>query len=392
MGQVVLNTRDVGERKSLERQLAQVALHDFLTDLPNRALFRDRVGQALAGSNSQRQTTVLLIGLDSFERVNQSLGHEVGDRVLQEIAGRLKASVRDADTCARVGGDEFGVLLDGHSQPADAIAASQSILAAIRRPVKLGDKAIDLTASIGMSTTVRAQEAASVLLREADVARSVARNRGGDRVVVFEPAMQEAVLARFDFESDLRRAIDHSEFVLNYEPMVDLRSGELVGAEALIRWNHPTLGSIAPGVFLPLAEQTGQVDEIGTWAVLTACTEAARWAQLSPGRVPRVSIGVSAHQLADPRLAWTVQAALGHAGAAPDWVVLDLSESMLIQNRSSSLEHLHAIHALGVQIGIDDFGTGFSSLAYLERLPIMTAIARKVRDSTDPVPPMRSSR
>jgi EAL domain-containing protein (putative c-di-GMP-specific phosphodiesterase class I) len=182
--------------------------------------------------------------------------------------------------------------------------------------------------------------------------------------------MQEVVEARFALESELRRAIDQAEFVLNYQPIVDLPTGELVGAEALIRWDHPTQGRIAPSVFIPLAEETGLIDEIGTWVLRTACTEVTRWAALSPGRVPRVSINLSGHQLADPQLAWTVQAAMTHAGATPSWVTLELTESMLMQNSSASLERLHAIRALGVQIAIDDFGTGYSSLAYLGQFPV----------------------
>jgi diguanylate cyclase (GGDEF)-like protein/PAS domain S-box-containing protein len=371
VGQIVLTTRDVRERKTLERQLTQVALHDLLTDLPNRTLFHDRVGQALASAaRSQQHTTVLSLGLDSFRRVNESLGHALGDQVLQEVSRRLQASIRAADTCARLGGDEFGVLLDGHSTAEDALAAADRMLAAVREPIDLADNMIHLTASMGVFTAAPTGADAGSILRRTGVARSVARNSGGDRVVVFEPVMQEAVETRFELESDLRRAIDQAEFVLNYQPIVDLRTGELVGAEALVRWDHPTQGRIAPSVFIPLAEETGLIDEIGAWVLRTACTEVTRWAGLSPGRVPRVSINLSAHQLADPQLAWTVQAAMAHAGATPSWVTLELTESMLMQNSSAYLERLHAIRALGVQIAIDDFGTGYSSLAYLERFPV----------------------
>jgi diguanylate cyclase (GGDEF)-like protein len=310
------------------------------------------------------------LGLDSFRRVNESLGHTVGDQVLQEVARRLRASIRAADTCARLGGDEFGVLLDGHSTAEDALAAASRMLAAVREPIDLADNPIHLTASIGVFTAAPTGADAGSILRRTGVARSVARNSGGDRVVVFEPAMQEAVETRFELESDLRRAIDQAEFVLNYQPIVDLATGELVGAEALIRWDHPTHGRIAPSVFILLAEETGLIDEIGAWVLRTACTEVTRWAGLSPGRVPRVSINLSAHQLADPQLAWTVQAAMAHARATPSWVTLELTESMLMQNSSAYLERLHAIRALGVQIAIDDFGTGYSSLAYLERFPV----------------------
>ena len=371
VGQIVLTTRDVRERKTLERQLTQVALHDLLTNLPNRTLFHDRAGQALASAGrDQQDTTVLWLALDGFKRVNESLGHATGDRVLQEVARRLRAAIRDADTCARLGGDDFGVLIDGHSTPKAALATAEDILAAIRVPIDYADTPIHLTASVGIATTAPNGADAAALLRRAEVARSVAQNAGGDRAVVFEPAMQEAVQTRFALESELRRAIDQAEFVLNYQPIVDLETGELVGAEALIRWDHPTHGRIAPTVFIPLAEETGLIDEIGTWVLRTACTEVARWAALSPGRVPRVSINLSANQLADPQFAWTVQAAMAHASAIPSWVTLELTESVLMQNSSASLERLHAIRALGIQIAIDDFGTGYSSLAYLERFPV----------------------
>jgi diguanylate cyclase (GGDEF)-like protein/PAS domain S-box-containing protein len=371
VGQIVLTTRDVRERKMLERQLTQVVLHDLLTNLPNRTLFRDRVGQALASAaGAQRQTTVLSLGLDSFKNLNNSLGHAVGDQVLQEVSRRLQASVGAADTCGRLGGDEFAVLLDGHSTAEDGLAAADRILAALRTSIELAGKPIRLTASAGVSTAEPNEADASSLLRRAATARSVARNGGGDRVVAFAPTMQDAVEARFELESELRRAIDEDELVLNYEPIVDLHTGELVGAEALILWNHPTRGRIAPNIFMPLAEETGSIDEIGTWVFRTACAQAARWAALSPGRVPRVSINLSAHQLADPQLAWTLQAAMTHASATPSWVALELTEGMLMQNGSASLERLHAIRALGVQIAIDDFGTGYSSLTSLEQFPL----------------------
>jgi diguanylate cyclase (GGDEF)-like protein/PAS domain S-box-containing protein len=371
VGQIVLTTRDVRERKTLERQLTQVALHDLLTNLPNRTLFRDRVGQALASAGSaRRHTTVLSLGLDNFKHVNESLGNPVGDQVLQEVSRRLEAAIRAADTCGRLGGDEFGILLDGDSTPEDGLAAADRLLGALRLTIDLAGSPINLLASVGVSTVAPTEADAGGLLRRAETARSVARNRGGDRVVVFEPAMQEAAETRFELESELRRAIDKAEFVLNYQPIVDLRTGELVGAEALIRWDHPTHGRIAPSVFIPLAEESGLIDEIGTWVLRTACVQVARWAALSPGRVPRVSINLSAHQLADPQLAWTVQAAMAHARVTPSWVTLELTESMLMQNSAASLERLHAIRALGVQIAIDDFGTGYSSLAYLEQFPI----------------------
>ena len=373
VGQIVLTTRDVRERKTLERQLTQLALHDLLTNLPNRTLLRDRVGQALASAaGAHRETTVLSLGLDGFKNVNASLGHAAGDQVLQEVSRRLQISVGSADTCGRLGGDEFAVLFDGHKTASDGLAAAERILAALRAPIQVAGKSMSLTASVGVSTadSTNADADAGALLRRVDTARLAARDGGGDRVVAFEPTMQEAVQARFELESELRGAIDHAEFVLTFDPIVDLRTGELVGAEALILWNHPTRGRIGPSIFIPLAEETGLIDEIGTWVLRAACSEATRWAALSPGRVPRVSINLTAHQLADAQLAWTVQAAIAHANATPSWVTLELTEAMLMQNGSASLERLHALHALGVQIAIDDFGTGYSSLASLEQFPL----------------------
>ncbi len=371
IGRIVLTTHDVGERKTLQRQLTQVSLHDPLTDLPNRALFLERVGEALASAaDASRLTTVISVGLDRFTRVNESLGHMAGDQVLREVAGRLRASVGPADTCARVGGDEFGILLVGGSTPEDVLAAGHRVLAAIRVPVDLSGDTTLVTASVGISTAPPTGSSAGSLLRRSGIARSVARGRGGDRVVVFEPGMDAVEQAAPDLGPDLQQAMDRAEFVLEYEPIVDLETGELVGGAAGIVWDHPIHGRISPSVFIPVAEEAGLVDEIGAWVLRTACTEAARWAALSPGRVPRVSIRLSAHQLADPQLAWTVQAAMAHAGAAPGWVTLELTERMLMQDGSDSLERLHTIRALGVQIAIDDFGTGYSSLVHLERYPV----------------------
>jgi diguanylate cyclase (GGDEF)-like protein/PAS domain S-box-containing protein len=371
VGQIVLTTRDIRERKMLERQLTQVALHDLLTNLPNRSLFRDRLAQSLANAAAgQRHTVLISAGLDGFKHVNDSLGYALGDQVLQEVAKRLQACVGQSETCGRIGGDEFGVLLDGDATAEDGLAAGDRILAAVHVPIPFAASAPHLSVSVGVARTTPGETDPSRAMHMAETARSTARKQGGDRVVVYEPAMDEKEQDTFGLESDLRRAIDDSEFTLDYQPIVDLRTGELVGAEALASWNHPVHGKIAPAVFMPLAEEAGFIDEIGTWVLRTACVEVARWAALSAGRVPRVSIGLSAHQLADPQLAWAVQAAMAHANATPSWVTLELTESMLMQNTAASTERLHALRALGVQITIDEYGAGPSSLAYLERSPI----------------------
>ena len=371
VGQIVLTTRDVGARNILERQLTQVTLHDLLTNLPNRALFHDRLGQALAVSErAGRPTTVLFLGVDGFRRVNESLGHAAGDRLLEECARRLQASVRAADTCARLGGDEFGVLLDGDPSAEDRSVAADRILAAFRQPMSAGQGPLQLTVSLGMATSLQPGADAISLLRNAQLARSVARVAGGDRMVTFEPAMEQASQGLVELETELRGAVAQGQLALLYQPIVDLQTGELAGAEALVRWDHPTRGRLGPGVFIPLAEETGLIDEIGTWVLRTACVEVAHWAGLARGPVPRISINLSARQVADPQLPWTVQAAMAQAGASPTWITLELTESLLLQNTAAVLERLHALRALGVAIAIDDFGTGYSSLAYLQEFPV----------------------
>jgi diguanylate cyclase (GGDEF)-like protein/PAS domain S-box-containing protein len=371
VGQIVLTTRDVGVRKTLEQQLTQVTLHDLLTNLPNRALFHDRLGQALAsGERAGRPTTVLFLGVDGFRRVNESLGQVAGDRLLEECARRLQASVRAADTCARLGGDEFGVLLDGDPSAEDRSVVADRILAAFRQPMSAGQGPLHLTVSLGMATGLQPGADAISLLRNAQLARSVARVAGGDQMVTFEPAMEQAAQSQVELETELRGAVAQGQLVLLYQPIVDLQTGELAGAEALVRWDHPTRGRLGPGVFIPLAEETGLIDEIGTWVLRTACVEVAHWAGLARGPVPRISINLSVRQVADPQLPWTVQAAIAQAGASPTWITLELTESLLLQNTAAVLERLHALRALGVAIAIDDFGTGYSSLAYLQEFPV----------------------
>jgi len=373
IGKIVLTTRDIRERKALTQQLSQVALHDLLTDLPNRTLFVDRVGQALAAAQRMgRPTAILKLDLDGFTRLNDSLGHAVGDLVLLEVGRRVSGSIRGSDTAARLGGDEFAVLLDGRGTAADALDVADRIRSALRGPLTVGGRTLELTACIGIATSEEAGVAPDPidLTRNAHVAMSVARARGHDQVIVFARSMKETLEAQVELESDLRQAVARQELVLEYQPIVDLVSRELVGAEALVRWDHPTRGRLAPDLFIPLAEETGLIGDIGTWVLRTACLEVTRWAQIAPDHVPRVSVNLASPQVADPNLAWTVQSALARAGAAPGWLTLELTERQLVQDTVEVLSRLHAIRALGVQISIDDFGTGYSSLAYLQQFPV----------------------
>jgi diguanylate cyclase (GGDEF)-like protein/PAS domain S-box-containing protein len=374
IGYIVLTTRDVRERKVLEQRLQQVALHDVLTGLPNRALFLDRVDRGLvagaAGRGPGQGTVVLSLNLNGFKRSNDSLGHGAGDRLLQDFAQRLQASTRAGDTCARLGGDEFAVLLDGVAGADEGRAAAERILATLSEPFELPGARLHLTARIGVAVSETGHDRAGGLLRDAGVAMSRARGDGRDGVVIFEPAMQQVLEGRFELEADLRRAVKRNELVLQYQPIIDLATGELVAAEALVRWDHPTNGRLAPNLFIPLAEEAGLIDEIGAWVLETACVEVARWARVSKGRVPRVSVNLSPVQLADPQLPWTIQAAIAKAGAVPAWLALEITESLLMENTGAVLERLHSIRSLGVSIAIDDFGTGFSSLSYLQQFPM----------------------
>ncbi len=250
--------------------------------------------------------------------------------------------------------------------------AAERIRMALRQPMTLGGGTFELTAGMGIATSDPANDAmdATILTRNAHVAMSAARELGHDHLMEFAAFMLHSLEARVELESDLRRALGRQEFVLEYQPIVDLVTRELVGAEALVRWDHPTRGRIGPDTFIPLAEDIGMISDLGTWVLQTACVEVARWAQRAPNRVPRVSVNLSSPQLADPNLAWLVQSALAQGGAAPGWLTIELTESQLVADSTEVLERLHAIRALGVQISVDDFGTGYSSLAYLQQFPV----------------------
>ncbi len=373
VGKIVLTTRDVREREVLTQQVTQAAFHDLLTVLPNRALFVNRVGQALTKAvRSLEPTGIMKLDLDGFRRLNDSLGHASGDLILQEVALRLSSAIRAADTAARLSSDEFAILLDGSGSAAEALEVTERVRSVLREPLLIGGTLYELTACIGVATTEQAGEGvdATSLMRDADVALSVARQRGHDQVSVFMPSMQRDLQTSFELETDLRTAIAKGELVLYYQPIRDLATRQLVSAEALVRWDHPTRGRVPPDVFIPIAEESGLIGEIGTWVLRTACAEVARWANRAPNRVPRVSVNLASAQVADPNLPWTVQSALARAGAAPGWLTLEITERQLVIDTAEVLERLHSIHALGVQISIDDFGTGYSSLAYLQQFPV----------------------
>jgi diguanylate cyclase (GGDEF)-like protein/PAS domain S-box-containing protein len=366
---LVLNTRDVTERRVMEERYMHQAFHDPLTDLANRSLFLYQVGHALArGVRHHEPVTVLFLDLDNFKTVNDSLGHAAGDRLLVEAARRLSACVRDSDLIARLGGDEFAVLIESTESLDEVLSMADRIVEAIARPFALGGKEVFVSASIGIARTGHG-ETADEVVRNADVAMYIAKTRGKGRHVLFEPDMHRAALERLDLEADLRRATDRGEFTLMYQPIIALGGGEVCGVEALVRWTRRGLGSVPPSVFIPVAEDTGLIVDIGRWVLREACRQGRQWVE-ERGVPVRVTVNLSGRQLQDAGVVADVREALATTGFTPADLVLEITESILMQHVDVSLERLTELKELGVSLAIDDFGTGYSSLSYLQRYPI----------------------
>jgi diguanylate cyclase (GGDEF)-like protein len=357
----------------LEHQLAHQATHDDLTGLPNRALFRERLEQALISSRREgQQYAVFFIDLDHFKDVNDSWGHDTGDRLLVAATGRLRSCLRDVDTLARLGGDEFAVLLPDVPDRAAVVQTAEQLLAALAAPLALTGPDYAVTASIGIVLASGQYGRPEDVLRHADVALYRAKETGRAGYKVFDPEMQAALTARLDLERDLRLAIKRDEFVLHYQPIVDLHTEQIVAAEALLRWQHPTRGMVAPLDFIPLAEETGMIREIDRWVLRTACQQAYAWYQQDLGAAPLVSVNLSPLTFRLPELGQMVAATLAAVGL-PAWQLkLEITEGTAMENAASTVATLGELKGLGVRLGIDDFGTGYSSLAYLKRFPVDT--------------------
>ncbi|MCU0977165.1 MAG: EAL domain-containing protein [Steroidobacteraceae bacterium] len=371
VGGLALNFRDVSERKALEEQLRQLAFHDPLTLLANRSLFRDRVEHALAlAGRSGRQVAVMFLDLDSFKNVNDTLGHDAGDRLLQTAAQRLVKCTRSADTVARLGGDEFAILIEGITGTLEVERLAETIAGALREPLLLDGTECHLAASIGVAFP-QPDENGEQLLRNADIAMYQAKSTGKGRFVVFEPHMQEQLRERLRLEEDIERALRCGEFFLEFQPLVDLNTRELLGAEALVRWRHPELGIIPPLRFIPAAEESGQIVRLGQWVLLDACRRIRAWrGAVAGGDSLRVTVNVSGRHLQHGDLAGDVGRALQESGLEPGNLVIELTESSVMHNTDANLEIFRRLKALGVRLAIDDFGMGYSSLSYLHRFPI----------------------
>ena len=368
---VYLTARALGRAEAAARTLEHQATHDALTALPNRALFQGRLGQALAGAAPGGDAVaVLFLDLDRFKVVNDSLGHAAGDDLLVAVAERLAGCVRGGDTVARLGGDEFAVLLAGLGVGREATRTAERIIRALDAPFRLGGHDVVTATSIGIAVGGTGHVAAD-LLRDADVALYRAKARGRGRYAVFDTAMNARALERLELEADLRRALRRGEFEVYYQPKVDLGTGRLAGLEALVRWRHPVRGVVGPGVFIPLAEETGLIQPLGQWVLEEACRQARRWGEAAGGGAAVVvSVNLSARQFAQPTLVEDVARALEAAGADPHQVQLEITEGVAMGNAEATVEILRRLKELGVGLAIDDFGTGYSSLAYLKRFPV----------------------
>ena len=381
---LVATFRDVTEQRNLERQLSHRAFHDELTGLANRALFLDRMDHALRVTRPEDDPVVVLfVDLDDFKSVNDALGHGVGDQMLRSIADRIRQVAGTGDTPARLGGDEFALLLEDRGGIDRALDVAEGLLDALREPVALAGYDLAVLASVGVAVSTPGMTTAG-LLRDADIAMYEAKRAGKSQIKIFDPAMRLTATRHLEFRSDLGSAIERDQLRLVFQPMVDLRTHRVVGAESLLRWEHPTRGPIAPSEFIPIAERAGLIVPIGKWVVDQSIKAASQW----QGRgSQRVSINVSAFQIRSPEFVEQVRRSLEVHGLDPSLVVLEITETMLVEEIESASNNLAPLRDLGVLIAIDDFGTGYCSLSYLQQFPVdIVKIDRQFIDELDEQP------
>jgi diguanylate cyclase (GGDEF)-like protein/PAS domain S-box-containing protein len=358
------------EQRQLTDQLAYQAHHDALTGLPNRLLFQERLRQAIVQARrSGNMVALLYIDLDRFKLVNDTLGHATGDELLRQVAWRLKSCLRESDTLARISGDEFTVAATGLKNPEHASLVAEAILKALRDPFEAEKQELYVSASVGISIYPQDALDAETLQRNADNAMYRAKSRGKNRFEYFVPEMSASRFQRLEMETCLRRALERGEFCVHYQPQFDLQSGRLVGQEALLRWNSPKLGAIAPDQFIPIAEENGLIVPIGTWVLQEACRQTSAW-QRAGYPLKGVSVNVSALQFSRSDFVDTIDSVLNSSSLEPRFLELELTESLVIRDVRESAQKMEKLRKLGVQISVDDFGAGYSSLSYLHRLPI----------------------
>ncbi|WP_312434230.1 EAL domain-containing protein [Janthinobacterium sp.] len=362
---------DITVIKQAQEKLDHLAHHDPLTALPNRLLFHDRLQHALQrATRDEEQLAILFIDLDRFKNVNDTLGHHIGDELLQQVAAQLSARLRDGDTLARLGGDEFIVLLEKVDGQYGATQVAEKLVTMFEQPFLVAGHELFVTCSVGVSLFPGDAQDLNMLIRNADVAMYQAKARGRNGYRFYAPSMTGEGIERLRLETFLRRSIEKNEIFLNYQPQVEIDTGRLVGVEALVRWNHPELGLIAPARFIPLAEDSGFINQLGKWVLDEACRQMMRW-QEQGLRVPKIAVNLSVKQFERGSIAGMVAAILAETGLEPQRLQLEVTESV-IMNTGDALGFINDLHAIGVGLAIDDFGTGYSSLAYLKQLPVQT--------------------
>ena len=404
---IVGTAQDISERKRSEREIHRLAYYDSLTGLPNRVLFKDRVTQAIAHARRYRyHLAVLFLDLDRFKLINDTLGHNVGDLLLKHLADRLSESIRHSDSIgrstetaqthelARLGGDEFTVLLTNLKDVQDASKVARRILEGLAQPFLVSGHEIFVTVSVGIAIFPADGDSVDMLLKNSDTAMYHAKEQGRNNFQYYSNAMNAAANERLMLEREVRHATEREEFVVYYQPQIDLRSGRIMGAEALVRWQHPQRGLLAPGEFLQAASDTGMIRTIDEWVLRTACRQNRAWQQRGLA-VPSVSINVSNSLFHGSTLLKAVEAAFAETGLTPDRLELELTESIAMRNVDTSITVLQQLKAMGVQLAIDDFGTGYSSLSYLQRLPVNRvkidqSFVRELLSRVQPVPIVRA--
>ena len=368
---IVVNYRDVTTRRTLEDELRHQAFHDSLTGLANRALFLDRLQHAMARQRGfASPLAVVFIDIDDFKTVNDSLGHGEGDTLLVAVAQRLQDVLRSSDTIARMGGDEFAILVEDSVEAEAPMEVARRLLAALETPFGHGAKDLFVRASVGLTVRVSADESAEDMLRNADIAMYTAKSNGKNRIETYQPEMHAAAMTRLALRGDLDLAMERNEFYLVYQPIVCLTDERPTGVEALLRWRHPERGVVNPVEFIPLAEETGLIVKLGRWVLEQACRQVRVWDELKGLPAVAVNVNVSARQLQEPDFVAQVATTLAATRFDPKRLTLEFTESLLLRDTELTISKLHALKALGIRLSIDDFGTGYSSLSYLRRLPI----------------------
>ena len=364
--------KDISERIQVQERLQHMAHHDALTDLPNRNLFLDRLQQSLTRARwHNRLVAVMFLDLDRFKNINDTLGHTVGDQLLLQLSERLGNSVRDGDTIGRFGGDEFAILLDDIDSDNHISALAEKLLATLTKSFRINKQELFVTASIGISIFPNDGEDSDTLLRNADVAMYRAKDLGKNNYQFYSDDLSARIFERMTLETHLRHALERNEFILYYQPQIDTRTQKIMGVEALLRWQHPEFGLVTPNNIVPLMEETGLIEKVGRWVLETACRQSRTWHDAGWSYL-HLSVNISSRQFNDPDFISSVHEIITTTGINPEFLELELTESMLMRNASATINALNSLNALGVRFAIDDFGTGYSSLSYLRRFPIDT--------------------